>query len=200
MGGLLAFGLLLAAGATAALVVYIQQQAQRSRYAQLGAVACGVCDREGVEERGGGSYRCGACGYDTDAEHPPEEAAMIRALQELAIARTCLSSARREFEQSKHRVRTVVRDGKQRQEEVGPFHGSYLEGIEQAEEASAILRGQVGSCPGVGPALACIGAIEPPTDTKRGFNPRADAAAREVTQAAQILAAVRAEMVEALRR
>ena len=191
MEGLSAAVLLLVVGAAGAAAVYVQQKLRGQRYAQLGTLACSVCDQEGVEERGSGSYRCSACGYDTDAALPPDRAALVREIQELAIAAACMDAARREFEQSKHHTRTTTQNGQQRREDVGPFHDRYLEGIEQAEEASAILRRLVDHLPAVGPALACIGAIEPPTDGREGFNPRADAAAREAWQAQQILIAVR---------
>ena len=62
---LLFFGAIIGVGA---FMVYIKKQDDAQRFARLGAVACSVCGQEGVEERGGGSYGCGSCGYDTDTD------------------------------------------------------------------------------------------------------------------------------------
>lgn len=199
MSGVLFFLAILGVGAVGALAYFVNQQDQKNRYARLGAVACGVCGAEGVEERGGGSYRCGSCGYDTDAEQPPEKAALVSALQELGIARACLESARREFNESRERVRTYREDGRDRTEKVGPFHDRYLEGTEQANEALAILSRLVDRHAALGSALEALGSIDPPPEGKAGFNAQVNTSVSEVRRAEAVIDTQRRELVQRFR-
>ena len=191
---------LAAAAAVVGLIVYTHNQSQQNRFAQLGAVACGVCGSEGVTERGGGSYRCGSCGYDTDAEQTPEKARVLEEIQELAIALTCLESADREFHESRHRVVRSTRSNNNRKtENVGPFHDRYLEGMEQAEEACQIMERQVDDHPALGPGIHAISRIPTPADGRAGFNERVSESQALVAEARRCLTSVRTERVMVFR-
>lgn len=196
---LILFLAFLGVAAVGGLAYVVHQQDQKNRFARLGAVACGICGSEGVSEHGTGGYRCGACGYDTDVEQPPAKAPLVREIQELSIARTCLEGARRELDESRERVHTVYRDGKTHKEKIGPFHDRYLEGIEQSEEAIGILRRMVDEHPGLGPALEALGSIEPPPSGRTGFNAAVSAACAEVDQARAILDTERRVLVQTFR-
>lgn len=190
---------LAAAAAGVYLIIYVNNQAQTRRLQQLGAVACSVCGVEGVTERGGGSYSCGSCGYDTDAEQTPQRARQLKSLQEIAISISCLESADTEFHESRHRVRQTTRDGQRRNESVGPFHDRYLEGMEQAEEASRILERQVDDHPALGPGIDALSAIPTPADGREGFNARVLEAKDCLAEARRVATKVRAELVDSFR-
>ncbi|MFT5681805.1 MAG: chromosome segregation ATPase [Myxococcota bacterium] len=197
---MLTFLFLAAIAAVFGLIVHVNNQGQIRRLQQLGGVACNVCGVEGVTERGGGSYACGSCGYDTDTEQTPERARLLKEIQDLAIAISCLENADTEFHESRHRIRKTNRNGRKSTENVGPYHDRYLEGIEQAEEASRILEHQVDDRPTLGPAIDALSGIPIPADGREGFNVRVTESKDCLQVALGCTAKVRAEMVASFRK
>lgn len=191
---------LVTVAAVIGLIIYANNQSQLKRLEQLGAIACQVCGSEGVTERGAGSYHCGSCGYDTDVEQPPERARILLEIQDLAIAISCLESADREFNESRHRVVHTRRDGQRHSKDVGPFHDRYLEGMEQAEEACQILERQVDDHPALGPGIRVLAQVPTPADGRAGFNARVSEAQSYLEQARQCISSVRSERVSAFKR
>jgi hypothetical protein len=175
---------------------YIYNQLEVSRLQKLGAVACSVCGAEGVSERGGGSYSCGACGYDTDAEQTPERARLLKDIQEIAIALSCMESADSEFHESRFRS-TRRSDGKT--DSVGPYDDRYLEGMEQAEEASRILQRQMDDRPALGTVVGSLADIPTIPEERKSFNAHVTEARACLQVSRSGAAKVRAELVAAFR-
>jgi hypothetical protein len=183
-------GALLAMVLTGLCKAYDDHRAGKRRMVALCEIACSVCQTEGVEERGGGSYRCLACGYDTDAVYPAPLKDSIQNLQELSIASSCLQRAAIDMGQSRHTVyHTTDHNHQEVRRTSGPHPERYLEGMEQSQEVIRLLVEPAEDSAPLREALLELGSIPAPPEHGRPleFNRCVDQSVSCITRAQAII-------------
>ena len=180
-------------GCGAMIATSLRKQKQR-RLAELSAIACGVCGATGVEERGPGSYRCSACGYDTDVEVTSARAAAIKQTQDVAIAIVCLENAIKEIDASRY-----MRSSGSDPADNGPFYSRYLEGMEQTEEALRLLMPVADTLPALEDAIAPLEQLPAPPLGRTAFNNAADVAIAHISAALPVIRTGHVTMVSRLK-
>lgn len=188
--------LLLAGAVLAGFVLFFGKQAydkaQRARQLQaLSSIACPNCGSEALTVRTDTAYSCQHCGYDTDVAEEGQRRVLGSALRELAILCAVLEGAIADIHDSRE-----VHSGDSTE---GPFPERYRHGAREARGLAEKLQHNALLLERLGPAVAPLHQLKPPTRTRIGYNARVDETLSLIRPVMQALQAERQRLVQAYR-